>query len=112
MSMNSVLTCVWCGETGTAYEYQVFSIDSVFRDIGGNYIFCERDAMGEWDPICIGQSENLFDCLGDQSLKDWMAENGATHIHARMNRKPDKRALEMEDLIRRFSPPLNRGLPV
>lgn len=112
MPKNPVLTCVWCGESEAAYEYQVFSVESVFRDIGGNYIFCERDALGEWDPVYIGQSENLYDGLGDRALRDWMIENGATHIHAHLNRVAKKRNSEMEDIVRRFSPRLNRGIQV
>ncbi len=106
--MKTISTCVWFGKSEHSYEYQIFSIDTVFRDVGGNFILCDHDALGEWNPLYIGQAHDLFNLLGNENLKEWMTRQGVTHIHVHLERDKDRREQEKADLIERFRPRLNR----
>ena len=108
--MNTVSTCVWYGESGKSYEYQIFSVESIFRDVGGNYILCDRDVMGDWDPLFIGEATNLFQHLGDSERQQWIRMQGVTHVHAHIGRDESQRLEESQDLLARFSPALNQTL--
>ena len=105
--MKTTSTCVWFGKSEKPYEYQIFAMNTVFRDIGGNFIFCDRDVLGEWNPLYIGSSDNLFDLLCKEKLKRWIVQQGATHIHAHLRKDERQREVEKLDLVERFHPRLN-----
>lgn len=105
--MNVNPKCLWYGRSDEAYKFTVFRIDYVFQEIGGNFIFCDQDALGDWSPFYVGETDNLFERLEDLELKRWIRQQGVSHIHARPNPKESDRAREKEDLVVRYSPPLN-----
>lgn len=106
--MNMISACVWYGHSEEAYHYQIFPLEVGFRDLGGNYILCYRDVLGDWSPFYIGQTDNLCQCLGDFELNQWVRQQGVAYIHAHLNRHDADRDSEMTDLVSRFLPPLNR----
>jgi hypothetical protein len=106
--MKVISTCVWHGHSERAYEYQILPLEAEFQQMGGNFILCDRDVLGDWSPLYIGQTDDLCERLGDLELKRWVREQGATYIHAHPNRHEADRESEKADLVSRFRPPLNR----
>ncbi len=95
--------CIWRGESGMVYEYRIYPLGTEFLEIGGNYIFCCRDAVGEWVPLQIGETADLSQLLGGEMTdRVWVPMEGATHIHARINRSESARLREQADLRSRF----------
>ncbi|MDA7511580.1 hypothetical protein N8642_00155 [bacterium] len=106
--MKVISTCVWHGYSERAYEYQILPLEAEFQRMGGNFILCDRDVLGDWSPLYIGQTDDLCECLGALELKRWIREQGATYIHVHLVRHDVDRESEKADLISRFRPPLNR----
>ena len=97
----------WTGKSGKTYEYYVHKVGDSFKKQAGNYIFCKRNAAGNWVPQYIGQAKNLDERLGNHEQEACAKRNGATHIHAHLNPVETNRLAEEKDLILNFRPPCN-----
>ena len=96
----------WKGQSGTSYEYFVHSLETKFKDLAGNYIFAKKQ-NGLWVAVYIGQTTSLKDRLSDHEKRDCAIRNGATHIHAHVNKSERNRLNEEKDLILLHSPVCN-----
>lgn len=105
--MSDTPKCIWPGKSGKKYTYQIFTIDTTFKEEAGNYIFCKRNANDNWTPQYIGQTKSLSDRLDDHDKEACAKRHGATHIHAHLNSQEAARLAEEKDLILNFQPPCN-----
>ena len=105
--MSNTPTCKWLGQSGKTYAFYIFPIGTVFEPVGGNYVFCTRNAAGKWVPQYIGQTDNLKDRLADHDKEACAKRNGATHIHAHRNATKADRLAEEKDLIQNYDPSCN-----
>jgi predicted GIY-YIG superfamily endonuclease len=103
--------CVWTGESGTDYLYQIYSLDAEFRPLPGNYLYAMQTEDGLWVPIYIAQTRDLHQRLeGHVRTSDAIA-NGATHLHAHYCAAGQAtRCNEERDLIKRWQPVCNEVL--
>jgi excinuclease UvrABC nuclease subunit len=108
MEVTHTKTCSWPGRSGTTYKYEIYLIGADFKEKGGNYIFCKKNAEGYWAPQYIGQAKNLNERLGSHEREVCAKRNGATHIHAHLNPTEAARLAEEMDLIHNFNPPCNK----
>lgn len=98
---------IWTGASGRQYEYQVFDARTNWNDVPGNYIFAAL-AQGRWRACYIGQTESFKNRLPNHESWACAAQNGATHVHARVNRGGEQaRKAEEADLIASNQPPCN-----
>lgn len=101
--------CNWSGASGRDYSYYIHPLGTRFLAEPGNYIFARMTGPGRWSAVYVGETE----CLGDrcrESHEKWTiaVRNGATHIHAHVNRGGIRQRLDEEtDLRRRYRPPCN-----
>jgi hypothetical protein len=103
-----VKTIEWDGSSGSNYKYWIFEIDYVFKPKQpANYVFARKTQEHRWRPIYIGQTDDLGG--GFEGLKkiQCIRQNGATHIHAHKNKKPEKRLAEERDMIDYWHPVCN-----
>jgi len=107
MESTKTRTCTWTGASGSSYTYYIFPVNTSFEARAGNYIFCRETSAGRWSPQYIGQAGNLGDRLADHDKEACAKQNGATHVHARLNPVEADRLKEEKDLILRFQPPCN-----
>lgn len=77
-------TCVWYGQSGRQYRYWHYPLSNFrFAASPGNYIFARVNADNQWEPVYIGETDNLQSrCCGTHHKWDCALRNGATHIHA------------------------------
>ncbi len=101
-------TVNWPGASGTKYKYWVHSLDTTFKDQGGNYIFAKKTASGKWTPVYIGETESLSDRLPNHDKLPCVRRNGGTHIHAHTSGGQRERRAEEADLLANFNPPCNK----
>ena len=104
-------TCTWKGKSGTTYTYDVHRMPETFDAVAGNYIFA-KVVDSKWHPIYIGESSDLSDRLDnwstDHHKADCIEEEGATHIHKRLNSGGEKaRTDEEQDLLGNYDTPCN-----
>jgi hypothetical protein len=98
----------WLGQSGKAYPYQVFPIDTVFKPVAGNFIYARQSEDGGWIPIYIAQTRDLHQRLEGHVTVDTAIENGATHIHAHFcTQGQAARCEEERDLIHQWQPVCN-----
>ena len=104
-------SCNWLGESGTGYQYEIYSLNSDFRPLPGNYIYARRTEDGGWIPIYIAQTRDLHQRLEGHVRMDDAIGYGATHLHAHYCADGQAaRCNEERDLIKRWQPVCNEVL--
>ena len=91
---------VWRGTSGKGYEYGIYKIGTVFKELPGNYIFAREVSSKRWRSVYIGQTNNLNKKIKEHELKDgnYIRPYGATHIHVHLEQTPISRQDEEKDL--------------
>jgi len=96
------------GLSGTAYDYEVATIDTSWNGVAGNYAFAKRDNLGDWRVLFVGETGSLRDCLAHSALWDQAKAFGGTHVLAHLNVDGvQARHFEEHDLVVGLSPPMN-----
>lgn len=102
------LRAIWKGQSGKRYTYNVWSTNGTWNDVPGNYIFARRTTNG-WVAAYIGQTKSFKTRLPRHEEWTCAKRNGATHVHARVNRGGEAaRKTEEKDLVARYKPPCNK----
>jgi len=98
----------WTGKSGRKYLYYIFSIGTTFDPYLGNYIFAKETEPSRFQPIYIGQTENLAERFDNHHKMQCIKRNEATHIHAHKNSRGEAaRRAEETDLIQEWNPVCN-----
>ena len=97
-------TCKWRGESGEEYTYNIYAMDAVWADVGGNYIFAKQ-VGGIWTQLYIGETQSFRDRLPTHEALPCVLRNSGTYIHAHMNTNSQARLDEESDLIANNPPP-------
>src|SRR6185437_6785499 len=94
-------TCVWTGQSGQKYTYEVYQLGTEFNSVPGNYAITKRDAQLRHTVLYFGESENLNQrCCGTHEKWEAAIRLGATHIHAhRGSTSKTTRCSEESDLV-------------
>ena len=102
-------TCKWRGNSGTAYTYYIYKLPTrSWKAEPGNYIFA-KVVDGKWRAIYAGETSDLSSRFTGHHQQACIDRNGATHIHAHINRGGDQaRRDEERDVRLRYSPPCNQ----
>ena len=86
-----------------SYLYYVYSWPSVFADARpANYILCKADGTS-WEPIYIGQTEDLSEPLDSHQAMPGINRRSATHIHVHFNAWETARLTEVADLLSNYT---------
>ena len=103
----------WYGRSGRGYVFEVFDLGAVLAREPGVYIFARLAEDDYFDPLYVGECENLDGRAGrglDAHHRiDAVRHAGATHVHARAaaDDAEIRRSIE-RDLRMRLHPPCNR----
>ena len=109
-NMESVMEkCIWTGQSGEIYPYDVFAPNVNWRPVGGNYIFASI-VDAHWVAHYIGQTNNFKNRFASHEKMDVAVRAGATHILAHVNAIETDRSREEFDLIQRYAPSCNEQL--
>ena len=102
-------TILWPGLSGDEYKYWIYPIGRQFEDQGGNYIFAKTNAAGQWEPVYIGQTNELQRRFSEHGNEGACIErNKATHVHVHLKEPEQARKAEEKDLILLYQPPCNK----
>jgi len=93
----------WTGKSGKEHEYEIFFIDSPWNDVRGNYVFAKESKPRRWEPIYIGETESLKDCIPNHDKLPCIKRNGFTHVHVHMNYNSQARLAEEKDLLTNYT---------
>lgn len=99
----------WTGASGTQYVYSVYSLNTNWNDVPGNYIFA-RQVTGGWTAIYIGETESFKRRPLGPGHEAWdcARRHHMTHVHARTNTGGTAaRRREETDLLANRNPPCN-----
>ena len=98
-------TQTWEGQSGNAYEFEVYAASTSFNDVSAVYIFA-RDNGTTWTPLYIGETGELGTRISGHEKWPCATQNGVTHIHVHRVAAADRMRVET-DLIRRWDPVCN-----
>jgi excinuclease UvrABC nuclease subunit len=97
----------WTSKTGVAFQFHVLEYSADWKDVGGIYMFCGRNANGTWIPHYIGKCESFKSRLSGHDKWEPAQRAGATHVLATMIGTDASRTQLEELLIRELQPQLN-----
>lgn len=101
---------VWVGASDAQYKYFIRDWPARLAPVPGNFILACA-AEGSWQPILIGECDDLSVIEGIKPVRWSLNQYGVTHIHSRANLSPaSERQREVIDLVRRWKPPANHSL--
>lgn len=101
-------TILWSGVSGTKYKYWIYTIDTTFKDVPGNYIYVKETSKGYWSPIYIGETDSLKERLSNHEKMPCVKRHGGKHIHTHSSASNEEvRRAEEIDLISKWDPPCN-----
>lgn len=109
--MPSEGTAFFYGESGNEYQFDIYSSDTNFRNIGAIYIFCkisvDKDLNLMIVPLYIGETGELGKRIDNHEKWECVIFEGCTHICVKTI-SGRKARLEMEkDLRHNYSTPCN-----
>lgn len=87
----------WTGKSGSQYTFTIYSKDTKFNEIDGNYIFAKRTTTG-WDAVYIGEGDLNTRTQDEEHLK-CAEQKGFTRYHVHVNKNETARKVEEIDLI-------------
>ena len=99
----SAQTVTWLNLTFQVYEGVP---GTGWNDRPGVYIFARRDPDG-WRAIYIGETESFARRLPGHERSAEAELEGATHVHARVEREEQTRVARQNQLIAKYQPALN-----
>lgn len=94
----------WTGGSGITYTYSIVELGVQPNVAYGNYIFAKRTPEGRWKAVYIGHGE--LSMLTDITLherRDYILEQGATHVHFHENPSILSRMVERADILEGLS---------
>jgi hypothetical protein len=100
-------TCNWEGASGKKYLYTIYSMNTEWNDVAGNYIFAYESSPHTWTAVYIGETESFKDRLPNHNELPCIKRSGGTHIHAHTNENSQARLEEEEDLLATHKTPCN-----
>jgi hypothetical protein len=99
--------CEWEGASGKKYEYDIYSMDTNWNDVAGNYIFAYESSPRKWMSVYMGETESFKDRLPNHNELPCIKRNGGTHVHAHLNTNSQARLDEEADLLAHNKTPCN-----
>jgi hypothetical protein len=101
----------WPGQSGKEYPYEIYTLDTDFQPLPGNYIYARQAEDGTWVPVYIAQTRDLHQRLEGHVHLDDAVQNGATHLHAHYcSVGQASRCSEERDLILHWQPVCNESI--
>jgi predicted GIY-YIG superfamily endonuclease len=98
----------WQGISGKTYHYWIHELNTLFKEVPGNYIFARETKPRTFTPIYIGQTSNLNERFENHHKMPCIRKNGATHIHTHTSSSTETaRLAEEQDLINKWNTACN-----
>jgi hypothetical protein len=88
-------TCNWPGISGKSYAYEIYPFEYPLKAEAGNYIYAKVNAKNLWEPLYIGEAEDLKSRVATHEKRDCVRRNGVTHIHAHLT--PGDRSIRLNE---------------
>ncbi len=106
--MSDLGIYLWTGQSGQKYRYTVYMFGTVFGPGPANYIFARESRPGHYQPLYVGQTDDLSEPFDDALARECLKQNRVTHIHVRhTDSREELRRAERSDLISIAKPPCN-----
>lgn len=99
------------GESGTEYQFTVYSADTEFNNIGAVYIFCKVSIDDELNfilvPLYIGETGKLGDRIANHEKWDCVNREGCQFICVKAISRREVRLDVETDLRHKYTTPCN-----
>jgi hypothetical protein len=102
------------GFSNTAYKYEFADLNALaaLPTQGANYVFASR-VGGKPTIVFAAETDNVRKALtAHPRWNEAKTKHQAVFILVHMNPEPSRRRIELHDLVRRHSPPMNRPADV
>lgn len=105
------MAIVFKGASGSTYDFEAYSLNSSFNNIGAIYAFTEQyyDSQGtsRYRPLYIGKTGELGDRIDGHEKWGCVNANGANSICVHSESSATKRTDIETDLLNNYSTPCN-----
>ena len=99
----------WTGHSGRKFDFELYTIDTVFNAVPACYIFARESAPRSWQAIYIGETSDLSTRFLTHHKMPCIQLYGATHICVYTNGMSNyiSRYYLERDLVTNMKPPCN-----
>ena len=108
--MGKISTMTFIGQSGTEYKFNVWTRDTSFNDVGGVYIFSNRNSQTKNHRVLyVGQTQSFKD-RRLQHHEEWdkcANQRGGNVICTYQENSSIQRRRIERDLINNYDPPCN-----
>lgn len=90
------------GKSGNVYEFYIYDMDTVFKDVGGIYIFTKRTSNNDkfsHDLIYCGKTDDLSTRFNNHHKEDCVKKNEANCICVKTVTSEKERTNIEEDIL-------------
>jgi len=106
--MADEIVVTWPGASGKTYKYYAYRIGHKLKAEAGNYIFARVNQNNQWEPVYIGETDDLDTRAATHEKRECARRNGATHILAHLTNGDRAVRLSAEtDLRGNYKTPCN-----
>lgn len=109
--MSNEGTAIFYGESGQEYEFNIYSSDTDFNNIGAVYIFCKASVDKDLDlilvPLYIGETGELGKRIANHEKWECVIFEGCTHICIKPISGGQQRINIETDLRHNYTTPCN-----
>lgn len=107
--MGKIANMTFIGKSGAKYEFEVWSRDTTFNDVGGVYIFSNRNSQTRRHTVLYVGQTNSFKDRRLQHHEQWECaepRGGNVICTYRESSSVERQRIE-RDLINYYNPPCN-----
>lgn len=111
--MSFIENFTFYGESGTAYQFEVYTLDTSFNDVAGNYLFSARRVDNDsiiHTLLYTGKTESFRDRLNNRH-HSWenAIDNGFNCICVKQENNSTNRTYIESELLGKYRLELNRN---
>jgi hypothetical protein len=110
--MSKIATATFKGASGTAYDFEAWTTDTTFSQVGAVYVFTKRtvgaDGKGSHTLLYIGQTDNLANRIPNHEKWSCANKNGVNCICTHRDNSEKSRIAKETDLINANNTPCNK----
>lgn len=109
--MGKVADTTICGASGAKYEFEVYTLDTSFKNIGAVYIFTKgivNDVKRNRDFLYIGQTEELADRIYSHEKWPCLESNDVHFVCVNVDENENSRQRKEADLLQAVETTCNK----
>ena len=96
-------TITLTGASGAQYSFNLYSKSLYWKSVPGVYIILRKNISGKYDPIYVGETEDLGDRIPNHHKLRCFERNGWTHLGFHYEDNSSRRLYIENDILQNYN---------